>query len=111
MSEVIKLVEETIGAYLVGKRIADKTMDHTKELVVQETATKMSAVLSMILFTFTAYLMLTVLFFAIGYAAYVFFENIVLLFLIPLSLLTLSTVVFYHFRNQLLGPVIKSFIK
>ncbi len=115
MTEIIRLAEESIGAFLVGKKVLDTKFTIAKYVVVKEAAKVMSSAVSLILFGIGLFSFVLVVLVGSGYWAGHYFAKPALTFLVPaISLLVILVIlwvkrasVFHTFARQILDDLLE----
>lgn len=110
MNEFVRLAEESVGAYLVGKRIMEKGTDLAVKKAEHTVSALISSVISLLIVSISIFMMLIGTIVWIGYTAAVYYHMPALMFLIPIVFLAIITFILWVAREKLFQKLTSSFI-
>lgn len=107
MSSLIKLAEESVGAYLVSKKVMDTQVESAQRVVLKKSADVVSSALSLLLLSLSGLLAALFLFLLVGYGVFYLTNNAFYLFGIPFLLISVLSFILWHRRKRVFHHLAK----
>lgn len=111
MADVKKLVEESIGTYLIGRKILNHQVDASKQILLTESSKIVSLVISTTLFLIGLFILAIIVFLGSGFLIAQFLDNNLFIFIVPITLLTCFLIVLWSFKKKLFQSIMLRVVK
>ncbi len=106
MKEWIRLTEESIGAYLVTKKIARTGLDKTEKVLLKKSSSMVSSVVSLAMVAVNILVMVWIVAFLAGYAVSQWLDSGIFLFVVPLIISFVITGIFWYRRSSIFSMIV-----